>query len=509
MADLDKQIVLVVDDDAGVRKQLYWGLEDNYRVIEAASRAEALAHLERESVDVVLCDLHLPPLVNEITEGIAVLKAARQFNPPLPVIVLTGSRERAVAVQVTARGAYGFFQKDSFSVDEVEIIVRQAAEKIKLEREKVTLEQENASLRQQVAEGWQEVVGSNANLQAIFAQAREVASTSATILITGESGTGKEVLARAIHRSSPRANKPFVACSMAALPENLVESELFGHEKGAFTGATARRQGRFELANGGTLFLDEIGELSQAMQVKLLRVLQERQFERLGGKDLLSVDIRVVTATNRNLEEMVEQSLFRADLYYRLNVVSLELPPLRERADDIPLLAAHFARKAATKHARPTPGFTAAMVDALMSYQWPGNIRELENVIERSVVISSATLLDANVLPERVRGKIMAAATAAQAVESQLSAPLNVTADTPVSRDLTHLFGLPEFSFENAITDFKRELVRIALRECNGSRSEAAARLHISRQYLYRLMIELQVSEAKDAAGGAERKLPA
>jgi DNA-binding NtrC family response regulator len=498
MAELDKQTVLVVDDDAGVRKQLYWGLEDDYRVLEAGTRAEALALLERENVDVVLCDLHLPPLVNEITEGVAVLEAARQFNPPLPVIVLTGSRERAAAIQVTARGAYGFFQKDSFSLDEVAIIVRQAAEKIKLEREKVTLEQENASLRQQVAEGWQEVVGSNAKLQAVFAQAREVASTSATVLITGESGTGKEVLARAIHRSSPRANKSFVACSIAALPETLIESELFGHEKGAFTGAVQRKAGRFEQADGGTLFLDEIGELSHAMQVKLLRVLQERQFERLGGKELLHVDIRVITATNRNLEEMVAQNQFRADLYYRLNVVSLELPPLRERADDIPLLAAHFARKVAAKHGRPTPSFTSAMVDALTSFSWPGNIRELENVIERSVVISSATTLDVDVLPERFRGKSVAVPRNFTPAEE--TAPQSPTvAPNPANTDLTHLFHQPGFSFEKAITDFKRELVRIALRECNGARSDAAARLQISRQYLYRLMNELQVVNAKDA----------
>jgi DNA-binding NtrC family response regulator len=501
MADLDKQTILVVDDHEAVRKQLYWALEENYRVLEAGARAEALAHLERENIDVVLCDLHLPPRVNEVTEGMAVLEAARQFNPPLPVIVLTGSRERAVAVQVTARGAYGFFQKDSFSLEEVEIIVRQAAEKIKLEREKVTLEQENASLRQQVAEGWQEVVGSNAKLQAIFAQAREVASTSATVLITGESGTGKEVLARAIHRSSPRANKAFVACSIAALPENLVESELFGHEKGAFTGATTRRQGRFELANGGTLFLDEIGELSPSMQVKLLRVLQERQFERLGGKEQLNVDIRVVAATNRNLEDMVAKSEFRADLYYRLNVVSLELPPLRERADDITLLAAHFARKAAAKHGRQVPSFTSAMLDVLASYQWPGNIRELENVIESCVVISPATLLDVNVLPEKIRGKLLAAQSPVISdAENQASQDAAGVAAPDADLAMTSLFQQPEFSYENAIADFKRQLVRTALRECNGSRSEAAARLKIARQYLYRLINELQINEDKDEA---------
>ena len=500
MPDSDKQTILVVDDHEGIRKQLYWALEESYRVLEAGSRVEALAHLEHESIDVVLCDLHLPPLVNEITEGVAVLEAARQFDPPLPVIVLTGSRERAVAVQVTARGAYGFFQKDSFSLVEVEIIVRQAAQQIKLERE-------NAALRDklQVAEGWQEVVGSNARLQAIFSQAREVAATSATVLITGESGTGKEVLARAIHRASPRANKPFIACSIAALPENLIESELFGHEKGAFTGAATRRQGRFELANSGTLFLDEIGELSQSMQVKLLRVLQERQFERLGGRDLLSVDIRVITATNRNLEEMVAQGHFRADLYYRLNVVSLELPPLRERIDDIPLLAAHFARKAATKHGRQIPGFTPAMLDALTSYSWPGNIRELENIVERSVVISSATTLDKTVLPERLRE----ANTITIPVTLNASDSVVVDAVTEVKESenskFANLFHQPDFSFENAITDYKRQLVKIALQECKGSRSEAANHLKISRQYLHRLINELQVNDQKaESAATAE-----
>ncbi len=493
MADEELQTVLVVDDDESVREQLYWALEDQYRVLQAASRAEALAFLESEHIDVVLCDLHLPPLVNEITEGVAVLEAARNFNPPLPVIVLTGSKEKAVSVQVTARGAYGFFQKDNFSLDEVAIIVRQAADKIRLARENFTLEQENANLRQQVAGGFEEVVGSNSKLQAIFAQAREVASTSATVLITGESGTGKEVLARAVHRASPRANKPFVACSIAALPENLIESELFGHEKGAFTGAATRRQGRFELAHQGTLFLDEIGELSPSMQVKLLRVLQERQFERLGGKDLLSVDIRVITATNRNLEDMVNQGTFRADLYYRLNVVSLELPPLRERRDDIPLLAAHFARKAALKHDRPVPGFTNAMIDALSAGAWQGNIRELENVIERCVVISSAATLDAEVLPEKYRLTGASSVVAPSGLVAIMGASPVVQLAASSNGDLKTLFYQEDFSFDHAITGYKRQLVQTALRECNGSRSEAAQKLHISRQYLHKLINELGV----------------
>jgi DNA-binding NtrC family response regulator len=490
MPDLSKPTVLVVDDHEAVRKQLYWALEENYRVLEAASRAEAIAHLEREDVSVVLCDLHLPPVVNEITEGVAVLEAARRHSPPIPVIVITGSEDRAVGLEVVQRGAYDLFQKP-FSVNEVEIIVRRAAQHYRLERENVKLRDELNR-----AGGWQEVVGSNARLQRIFDQAREVAATSATVLITGESGTGKEVLARAIHRASTRAAGPFIACSIAALPENLVESELFGHEKGAFTGAATRRQGRFELADGGTLFLDEIGELTPSMQVKLLRVLQERQFERLGGKEQLSVDIRVVAATNRNLEQMVEQGAFRADLYYRLNVVSLELPPLRERSDDIPLLAAHFARKAAAKHSRQTPGFTPALLAALSAYRWPGNIRELENVIERAVVISSSPTLDASVLPEKVLAQ-----AGGGAAENARNVPPVAEAPQPAPTLAGAANGLPDgplppdFSFESAITDFKRELVRRALRESNGSRSEAAQRLKISRQYLYRLVSELQITD--------------
>jgi len=471
MADSTKQTVLVVDDHEAVRKQLYWALEEDYRVLEAASRAEALTHLEHEEIAVVLCDLHLPPMVSEISEGLAVLEAARRQTPPIPVIVITGSEDRATALEVVQRGAYDLFQKP-FEMEEVEIIVRRASQHYRLERE-------NAVLRDELqrAGGWQEIVGSSSRLQSIFDQARAVAATNATVLITGESGTGKEVLARAIHRASPRAQAPFIACALAALPESLIESELFGHEKGAFTGATTRRQGRFELADGGTLFLDEIGELTPSMQVKLLRVLQERQFERVGGKQQLSVDIRVIAATNRNLEQMVESGTFRSDLYYRLNVVSLELPPLRERTDDIPLLAAHFARKAATKHGRPTPSFTPSLLHVLMAYRWPGNIRELENVIERAVVITTAPVLDESVLPE----KVVAQAHAAPGEPSPAAAVSNGS------------LADDDLSFETAITNVKRQLVRRALRQCHGSRSEAALRLKISRQYLHRLINELNV----------------
>ncbi len=469
-----KQTVLVVDDHEAVRKQLYWALEENYRVLEADSRQRALALLDAEPIDVVLCDLRLPPVESDISEGLAILEAVRKTNPLLPVIVITGDEDRETALKVVQRGAYDLFYKP-FNIDEVEIIVRRAANHY-------SLEQDNLNLRSELRKGgWQaEIVGSSPSLRRIIDQARAVAETSATVLITGESGTGKEMLARFIHKNSPRARAPFIACNIAALPESLVESELFGHEKGAFTGATTRRQGRFELADGGTLFLDEIGEMSPTMQVKLLRVLQERQFERLGGKQEITVDIRVIAATNRNLELMVEANQFRPDLYYRLNIVNLELPPLRERLDDIPILAMHFADKAAAKHNKPAPAFAPAIVNRLLAYRWPGNIRELENVIERAVVISNSPVLDETLLPDKVL--------------SQAGAVQNTSA-TPAIPQLELDNGMlpPDLSFETAIQNFKRQLVRQALRECNGSRSEAAHQLKISRQYLHRLINELNV----------------
>jgi DNA-binding NtrC family response regulator len=475
MPDEAKQTVLVVDDHESVRKQLFWTLEENYRVLEAASRAQALALLEKNDVDVVLSDLRLPPNESDITEGLAILESVRALNPLLPVIVITGDEDRETALKVVQRGAYDLFYKP-FNVEEVEIIVRRAAQHYRLEKDNLTLRDELKKVG-----GFQEgIVGSSPVLRRIIDQASAVSETSATVLITGESGTGKEMMARFIHNTSPRARAPFVACNIAALPESLVESELFGHEKGAFTGASTRREGRFEMADTGTLFLDEIGELTPAMQVKLLRVLQERQFERLGGKQMLTVDIRIIAATNRNLEEMVEAGQFRADLYYRLNIVNLELPPLRERPDDIPILATHFAAKASAKHAKQTPTFTEGLLQRLTAYRWPGNIRELENVIERAVVISQSPILDEKLLPDKVL--------------NQANTVQNAPPPTAVPQvELVNGLLPPDLSFETALQNFKRQLVRQALRECNSSRSEAAHRLKISRQYLHRLINELNV----------------
>ncbi|MDQ3009096.1 MAG: sigma-54 dependent transcriptional regulator [Acidobacteriota bacterium] len=475
MSDQPKQTVLVVDDHESVRKQLYWALEENYRVLEADSRASAMMIVEQEALDVVLCDLRMPPNQQDITEGLALLEAVRKFNPLLPVIVITGDEDRETALKVVQRGAYDLFYKP-FNVAEVEIIVRRAAQHYLLEKD-------NLSLRSELRRSgdWQKgIVGSSPTLARVMNQARAVAETSATVLITGESGTGKEMMARFIHENSPRARAPFIACNIAALPETLVESELFGHEKGAFTGAVTRRQGRFELADTGTLFLDEIGEMTPAMQVKLLRVLQEREFERLGGQQKITVDIRVVAATNRNLEQMIEAGQFREDLYYRLNIINLELPPLRERPEDIPILANHFATKAATKHGKQSQAPTQSFLDNLVAYRWPGNIRELENVIERAVVINQSGILDDSLLPP----KVVAQENTVQNTPKQTVVP---------QVELVNGVLPPDLSFETALQQFKRQLVAQALRECNASRSEAAHRLKISRQYLHRLINELKV----------------
>ncbi len=459
-----KGTVLVVDDDAAVRRGLRWALRDEYRVLEAGTRAEAVGQMQREKVDVVLSDLRLPPAPDDISEGLAIVEAARGMRPPVPVIVVTGSESKQAALETVRRGAYGFFEKP-FNADELLHIVHQAARVRRLEEEILRLRSVLSGAR-----GFNHLVGTSASLEKMLRQARAVAATSATVLLTGENGTGKEVLARAIHEEGPRSGAPFIAVSCAALPESLIESELFGHEKGAFTGATQARKGRFELADGGTLFLDEIGELSPAVQVKLLRVLQERAFERLGGTKTLTVDIRLIAASNRDLEQEVEAGKFRRDLFYRLNVVPLTLPPLRGRQEDIPLLAAHFAAKAAEKHGRNTPGLDAALLDALLEYDWPGNVRELENVIERLVVLTPGAQLGVEFLPEKML------------------------------RTLPGITVADETTLEGAVTALKRRMIAAALQSEGGSKVAAARRLGISRSYLHRLIGELEVVEPEPSA---------
>jgi DNA-binding NtrC family response regulator len=462
----ERATVLVVDDDRVLRRQLYWALEAEHDVVEAEARKEAVERLRGGEIDVVISDLHLPPDLDGISEGLAIIEAARAQRPAVPVIVITGSDSKEVALEAVRCGAYGFFEKP-FAEAEVAHIVRQAARVRRLERE-------NVRLRDTVVgrTGLGRLIGTSAALERVAKQARAVADTSATVLLAGENGTGKEVLARAIHEESPRRDAPFIAVSCAALPEQLIESELFGHEKGAFTGATAAKKGRFELADTGTLFLDEIGELSQSVQVKLLRVLQERSFERLGGTKTVTVDIRLIAASNRDLERDVDAGRFRQDLFYRLNVVPLTLPPLRERREDIPVLAAHFAARASEKHNRATPSLEPALIDALAEYDFPGNVRELENLIERLVVLSASPRLGTEHLPE----KMLIVASVA-------------TSDQPHAADETTL--------EGATIALRRRLLNSALQAEGGNRVAAARRLGISRSYLHRLISELGI-DGKD-----------
>ncbi|HEX8130574.1 MAG TPA: sigma-54 dependent transcriptional regulator [Pyrinomonadaceae bacterium] len=460
----DKATVLIVDDDQVLRRQLFWALDSEHHVLEADSRAAAIAQLQTGRVQVVLCDLHLPPDLDGISEGLAVIEAARAARPSIPVIVITGSNSRQTALEAIRCGAYGFFEKP-FNEAEVTHIVRQAARVRHLEEENLKL---RASL--EACRGFGRLLGSSPALERIMKQARAVASTSATVLLAGENGTGKEMLARAVHEESPRSEGPFVAVSCAALPEELIESELFGHEKGAFTGATQARMGRFELADRGTLFLDEIGELTQAVQVKLLRVLQDRTFERLGGTKTLTVDIRLIAASNRDLELEVEEGRFRRDLFYRLNVVPLHLPALRERREDLPILAAHFAAKAAVKHGRPPAALDPALLEALQEYDWPGNVRELENLMERLVVLTTGSRLGTEFLPEKM---------------------LHIRRP-PAASDNGH--DDDEATLEGAMLALKRRLLINAMQAEGGNKAAAAKRLGISRSYFHRLIGELNIS---------------
>lgn len=452
--------MLVVDDDTSVRRQLYWALSEEYRVLEAGARAEAADLLQRENIDVVLSDLHLPPHLDDMSEGLAIVEEARSRRPPVPVIVITGSASKQAALETVRRGAYGFFEKP-FDPDEVLHIVHQAARVRRLEREIIRLRSELEGCK-----GFAHLVGGSTALAKTLKQARAAAASSATVLIYGESGTGKEMLARAIHEESPRSTGPFVAVSCAALPETLIESELFGHEKGAFTGATAARKGRFELADTGTLFLDEISELSPSVQVKLLRVLQERSFERVGGTKTITVDIRLIAASNRDLEQDVEGGRFRRDLFYRLNVVPLTLPSLKERHEDVPLLAAHFAAKAAQKHGRAPVELDPALLEALQEYEWPGNVRELENLIERLIVLTPGSKIGVEFLPEKM---------------------LRTLPDTSIADETT---------LDGAVTALKRRMIVQALNTEGGNRMAAARRLGISRSYLHRLISEFEITEA-------------
>lgn len=389
---MKKPVVLIVDDEKNSREGIARALQRQYEVLLADGGQKALDLLSDHSVDVLLSDVRMPGI-----DGLTLLQRAIARDPAPVCIMLTAYGSIELAVEAMRRGAYDFMTKP-INLDRLELVLQRALKN----RE---LEDENRALREQLDTrfGLEQIIGQSPVMQEVFDTIRQVAPSRATVLIQGESGTGKELVARALHRLSPRAKGPFVAVHCAALSATLLESELFGHEKGAFTGATERRRGRFELADGGTLFLDEIGEIDPTLQVKILRVLEERRFERVGGQETVDVDVRLVVATNRNLKQMVAEGTFREDLFFRLDVITLQLPPLRERTGDLSLLAHHFVTTLAEENGKKLDGITPDALQALMAYAWPGNVRELRNVIERMVVLSRGERLTLRDVPAHLR----------------------------------------------------------------------------------------------------------
>jgi two-component system response regulator AtoC len=386
---MKKVKILVVDDEAIVRESLHdWLTDAGYQVLTAENGPKALEIIGRERLRIVITDLVMPGM-----DGIELMKRAKEIQPNIEVIIITAYGSIPTAIAAMKEGAYDYIEKP-FCPERAELLVKKLAEHEELV-------DENLSLRQRLEDRYrfENIIAKSSKMQRVIEVIKVVAKSNATVLITGDSGTGKELVARAIHSQSHRRSKPFVAVSCAALPESLLESELFGHEKGSFTGAYAQKKGKFEFANGGTLFLDEVGEMSANIQVHLLRVLEEKEFTRVGGNEPIKVDVRVISATNKDLRRAIEKREFREDLYYRLNVVTIELPPLRERKEDVPLLAEHFLHKFAQENQKKITAFSPEAAAFLLDYDWPGNVRELENAIERAVILAKDSLVTISDLP--------------------------------------------------------------------------------------------------------------
>jgi DNA-binding NtrC family response regulator len=451
-----KPIILVVDDDRNTRDGLQRALQRHYEVRTAEGAEAALAILAQEpDVALMLSDLRMPGV-----DGLGLLKKVKKLYPELLCVLLTAYGSVETAVDAMRQGAYDFLMKP-VDLDHLDLLVARALKTRDLERKVETLE---TQLNERY--GLEQIIGESPVMKKVFDIIRHTAPTQASVLIQGPSGTGKELVAQAIHRLSGRKGA-FIAVHCAALSETLLESELFGHEKGAFTGATLQRKGRFELADGGTLFLDEISEIEPAMQVKLLRVLEERTFERVGGEESISVDIRIIAATNRDLSEYVKQGKFREDLFFRLNVVDIVLPSLKDRAGDIPLLAVRFLKEYAERNNKRVMGLTPEAMTILSSYAWPGNVRELRNTLEKMVVLSQGELLDVNDVPLNIR-------TAVRHVENQVAESVLV---------------------DGSLADTEKQKILAVLKKNNENRTRAAEELGISRRTLHRKLREYGVSE--------------
>jgi len=441
-------MLLIVDDEKPTRDGLRVALEDRYEVYVAEDAASAMELLEREHFDVLLTDFRLP---NE--DGMKLIARAKSLSKPPVCILMTAYGSEELAVQAMKSGADDYIAKGRMQIDELEMRIGRVLRQ-------QNLEAENVALRQQLQSrfGLENIIGESEPMHEVFELVKQVAPTKASVLLTGESGTGKELVAKAIHHLSPRSKAPMVTVHLALSP-TLVESELFGHEKGSFTGAHERRVGRFEQAHGGTLFLDEIGEIDMTLQVKLLRFLGERTFERVGSNKTLTADVRLLAATNKKLDELVKAGTFRDDLYYRLKVVEIELPPLRERGADIPLLAQSFMREFAKENDKAVKEFTSETMDTLMNYHWPGNVRELRTAIEHAVVLCRGERITLRDLPATVRS-------------------LDGTADTGMRRLLSQ--------GELTVKEAEKQLILRALKECDGNRTAAAKKLGVSRRTLHR-----------------------
>ena len=489
--------ILVVDDDADVRSLLSdLCADEGYQVSTAKTGQEALASVESKRPDLVMMDVQLPD-----QDGLAVLKQLRQKHPELEVIVMTAFGGSSVAIKAMEQGAYDYVTKP-FEIDDLLATLRRVFEHQDMATEVSALRQE---LGKSAAER-ERIVGNSRPMQEVYKLIGKVARSDATVLITGESGTGKELVAEALHRTSTRNPYPLIKVSCAALPETLLETELFGHEKGSFTGALTMRKGRFEMANKGTIFLDEIGEMTLATQTKLLRILQEREFERIGASTPIKVDIRVITATNRNLELEVSKGRFREDLYYRLNVIHIHMPPLRERKDDIPLLVEHFLVK--YRHAPgaiPTT-ISEEALEKLMEYNWPGNVRELENAVERAVVLSRGNLITTQHLPFGTHkvpfidrredgGWSVEAATAGDRNGEAANGDVDALDAGALLGDGDYEAISEAGSFRTAIAEVERRVILKALERAGGNRSKAAESLGIYRRLLYAKMKEYGLGE--------------
>ncbi|MEO0206334.1 MAG: sigma-54 dependent transcriptional regulator [candidate division WOR-3 bacterium] len=394
---MKKYRILIVDDEEIVRDALSEWLDNlGYQITAVEDGFKALEHIELNEWDVILVDLKMPRI-----DGIETLRKIHKIKPDLPVIIITGHGTVDSAVIAMKEGAADYVMKP-FNPEEINIILKKL-----LEHQEIV--KENIILRKELAKRFQldDLIGKSPKMQRIFELIRTVALTKSTVLIRGESGTGKELVARAIHVLSPRNKGPFIATACGAMPETLLEAELFGYEKGAFTGALSQHKGRIEMADQGTLFLDEIGDINLKTQVDLLRFLQEREFRRVGGKELIKVDTRVIAATNKNLEDMIKKGTFREDLYYRLNVITIEIPPLRERKEDIPLLLEQFLKKFNLENKKDITGTSADVMELLLAYDWPGNVRELENVIEHAVVVSRGKEIGKKDLPKNLLDKFL------------------------------------------------------------------------------------------------------